>query len=151
MSGGKHWINHDNEAIDDIFRGLEVIFDWLQRVMVTIEADMSHACSGHQIQHAFEKTIACAQDGGEDQLLSLEDRRFHWHHRCIDMHGGQFEIARHFIAKQQRYFFQQTPETGGRGFALAHNGELVLDKRMADDINAHVVSTFLVIFIDCNG
>ena len=147
MSGGQHRVDHDDEAVDDVFRGLEVIFDRLQRIVITIKADMGDARGRYQIEHAFEKTIACAQDRGEDKLLAFKDRRIHWHQRGFDRHGGQFEIACHFIAEQQRYFLQQPPKAGCGRFLLAHDGELVLDKRMADDCNAHDLSTFLVIFL----
>jgi len=44
---------------------------------------MGDARGGHQVQHAIQKPIAGAQDGGEDQLLALDDRRGHRAHRAF--------------------------------------------------------------------
>src|SRR5690606_32663931 len=59
--------------------------------------------------------------------------RFHPRQRRLDGARRQLQIARHLVAKKKRNLAQQAAETCGRGFLVAHDRQLVLDKWMIDD------------------
>ncbi|MCY1299846.1 hypothetical protein D9M70_493900 [compost metagenome] len=81
--------------------------------MVTIDADVRDAGRRHQLEHAFQKPVAGAQDRGEHKLLALEDRRVHFLQRSLDPLHRQFEIARDLVAEQRRDLPEKPAKTRG--------------------------------------
>ena len=92
----------------------------MQGLRIAIDADMADAGRGHEIEHAFEKTLAGAQDRDDDQLLALEDRRLHLGERCLDRLGGHRQVAGDLIGEKEADLAQQLAEYGGRRVLVAH-------------------------------
>ena len=133
MAGRQHGIHHDHEASGDVLRRLEIIFDGFQCFRIPIEADMGHAGGGDHRQHAVEKARARPQDRREDQLLAGDLPGRGRGDRGLDLHLVHRQVAGDLIADQGRRLAHQGPEGPGRGRPVPHAGQLVLDKRVADD------------------
>ena len=88
---------------------------------------------GHEVEHPFEQPVAGAQDRGEDQLLAGDLLRLHMRERRVDLHRLERQVARRLVADQRRRLAQELAEAARRGFLVAHDGELVLHQRVADD------------------
>ncbi|VVT27376.1 hypothetical protein RV134_350030 [Roseovarius sp. EC-HK134] len=133
IAGGQHRIDHNREALAKLFRHLEVVFHGLQRCLVPVEPDKTHARRGDQFQHAVEQAVARAQNRDERQFAPGQDWRVHFHKRRVDGAGGHWQFARDLIGEQLADFAQELAEDGCGGFLLPHQGQFVLNERVIDD------------------
>ena len=60
VGGGQHRVDDDDQPVLEVGRGLEVILDRLQRLVVAVDADMGDAGGGDEIEHAIEQPVAGA-------------------------------------------------------------------------------------------
>jgi len=91
-----------------------------------------HPSRRHQVQHPLQQAVAGAQDGYQHQLLAGEHRGVDVGERGCDLFLAERQVAHHLVAEQKRYFAQQLAELRGRGFAPAHQRELVLDQGVVE-------------------
>ena len=96
---------------------------------------MAHARTRNHLQHAVEKTIARAQDGGEHDLLAVDHAGFHGLQRGLDLNLVHGHLARDLVGQQGAEFVHQLAETLGAGVLAAHQRELVLDQGVIDDVD----------------
>ncbi len=75
VAGRQHGIDDDDQPVIQLGRGLVVVLDRLQRLVVAIDADMGDAGGRDEVEHAVEQAIAGPQDRGEHQLLALDRGR----------------------------------------------------------------------------
>ena len=95
---------------------------------------MAHPGRGDQLDHGLGHAEAGAQDGDHGHLLAGDGGRVHLLQRRLDALPGHGQIARHLIAHQEGDLLQQLAEEDGGGALVAHDGELVLDQRMIEDM-----------------
>jgi hypothetical protein len=135
VAGGDHRIAEDEGTLDRI-RQAHQVFDRLVGFGIAEHADVADARRRHQFQQAVAHADAGAQDRHDGQLLAGDDRRVDRHQRGFDLAGGQRQVARDLIAHQQRDLPEQLAEGAGRRSAVAHVRQLVLDKRVIQDVQA---------------
>ena len=135
-SGSEHRIDKDEVTIFHI-RQLAVVFDRLGGDGIAVEADDADAGRRHEFGEAFHHAEAGAQDRDDAELLAGDLFPCRFFERRLD--GDMFErlVSGEFLAHQECDFLQQTAELAGAGFFLSHNGQLVLDQRMINDMDMH--------------
>ncbi|MGX1320271.1 hypothetical protein AB7M17_003724 [Bradyrhizobium sp. USDA 377] len=136
VAGRQHRIHQDHGAVGQVLRRLEVIFHGLQRFGVAVEPDMGDARRGHQRQHAVEEADAGAQDRRQRELLAGDLRRLHGRDRRLDLDQLERQVARHLVAEQHPDLVEDLAKALGRAVLLPHQGELVLDQGVGDDVDA---------------
>ena len=70
VGGGDHRRDDDDEALAQVGRRLEEIFDGDEGLGLAVHADVGDARGRHQIEHAFHERHAGAQHRREHQLLA---------------------------------------------------------------------------------
>ena len=88
-----------HQAVGEVGRRLEVVFDRLQRLGIAVEADMGDAGRGHEVQHAVEQADAGAQDRREDELLAGDLRRLIVVSGVSISTSLERQVARHLVAR----------------------------------------------------
>ena len=137
MARGQHHIQHDHQALGDVFWNLEVILHRLQRIVVAVETDQAHPGRGYEGQQTIQQAHAGTQDGYQAKLLARQHGRHHGEQRGVDELHLQGQIAGHLIAQQVTQLAQQGAKVCRGGGALAQHGEFVLHQRMLDAMDGH--------------
>ena len=135
-SGSEHRIDEDEVTIFHI-RELAIVFDRLGGDRIAVETDDADAGRRHEFGEAFHHAEAGAQDRDDAELLAGDLFSCRFFERCLDSDIFERQIAGELIAHQERDLLQQTAELTGAGFFLSHNGQLVLDQRMINDMDMH--------------
>ena len=99
---------------------------------------MSDAGCGHEAQDAFRHAESRAQDGDDAELLARELLRAAGGDRRLDRDVFQRQAARDLIRHEHGNLFQKLPEIFRARFLLPHERELVLHKRMIDDVHGQL-------------
>ncbi|MNT70929.1 hypothetical protein D3C72_2093660 [compost metagenome] len=94
---------------------------------------MADAGARHHVQHAVQKTVACAQDGHQGQLLAVDHFADHLLHGRLDFQVLQRKVACDLIGHQRRQLAQHAAKAVGAGFLAAHQGQFVLNQGVVDD------------------
>jgi hypothetical protein len=136
VAGGEHRIDDDRVAIAHPVGDLEEVLDRLLGLGMAIQADVTDACRGQDLEHAVEDPVAGAQDRDHDRLLAVEHRRHHRRDRGLDLDQRGRQIATHLVREQHADLAQQVAERAGAGLLATHQRQLVLDQWMVDDVDA---------------
>ena len=76
-----------------------------------------------------------AEGGAYDELLALHHRGIHLHERRLDALKLDGEVARDLVREQHRDLFEELSELACRRVFASHQGQFVLNERMADDVD----------------
>ena len=134
VAGGEHRIDDDDQALGDVLGRLEIIFDRLERDRIAIEADMGEARRGDEVEHALGH-VPGRRAGSARRPASCRRSPAH----SVAAIGVSTrtslgrQVAGDLVAEQGRDLADQRAEQLGRAVAVAHDGELVLHQRVAND------------------
>src|SRR6185312_5480146 len=126
--------DHHHVALVQLAGQLEVILHGDKRFRVTVKTDMADACTGDHGQHAVQNSGACTQDGDEHQLLAVDDLPGRIFQRRLDLDVVHGHIPQHLVGHQGGDLVQKLTKTVGGSVFSTHQGELVLDQRVADQM-----------------
>src|SRR4051794_20495103 len=85
IAGGEHRIEHDGVALPHAAGHLEVVLHGAERARVAVEAHMTHARAGYDVQEAVEQARSRTQDRHEDELLAVDEAALHALERRLDL------------------------------------------------------------------
>src|SRR5579883_318266 len=148
VAGRQHRIDENDDALRDVLRKLQIVFDGIEGRGVAVDADMADTRRWDEVEHAVDEAEAGAQDRHEAELLAGEHRRAHAGERRLDLGLGEGQVARRFVEHERRDLAQERAELARRDVLRAHQRQLVLDERMADDDD--IFGHFLPLFADQN-
>ena len=137
VPGGEHRVQHVALAARQVIgQAVGVGLD-LQGVVIAAHAQEPDLGGGQQTGHALEHAQARAQHGNDDRPGLGELAPDGGRDGGVDRGLGDRHLARRLVGQQRDEFVHQLPESGGRGLAVAQNGEFVGDERMVGNVNAH--------------
>ena len=134
-AGSQHRVQNQNIALCDILRQLAEVLHRLQGLLVAVQADEAHLCSGQQGQHTVQHTHACAQDGHQSQLAASQHLGLCHGDGCFDLHLFQRQVTGRFVAQQGRDLANEVTELLGAGVAVTQQADFVLDQGMVNNFN----------------
>lgn len=147
-AGGEHRVGDDDRALLDVFRKLAVIDDRFVRLLIAVQADVAHLGDGDEHLQAFDHAHAGSQDRDDGELVSGDSLRRHLADGRFDFHALQRDVAGDLVTHQEGDFLEKFPEILGSGFLHAHDGQLVLDHRVVDNMQlAHSFGYLLIRFL----
>ena len=129
----EHWIEQKEIALGRVARHFEVVVDRLERVVVSVQPDVSDTRARDEAIDPLDHAQARAKDGHERQLLPAHALSHRWLERRVHGHRLEREIARCFVRHQHRDLVHQLLEDLRRRSPIAQNRQLVLDERVRDD------------------
>ena len=110
------------------------------RLRVAVHADVSHLGDRNQVLQTVHHAQSRAEDGHDGELASGHHLCLHLGNGCLDGDFLQRQIAEDLIAHQHGDFVEQLPEVLGAGLAVAHDGQLMGNQRVVDNVQvAHDV------------
>ena len=127
-----HRVDDDVVAVGSVGQAHEVFDGFV--LGVAVDADVTDAGGGKQGEEAVGHAEAGAQDWNDDGILFDEHGRLGRADRGFDVLELRREVAGDFVAHQERDFMEQSAEVLRAGVFVAHQGELVLDEGMVDDV-----------------
>ena len=133
MAGREHRVEHDRVPLGQVVGQLEVVLDGLERLLVPVHPDESHARARDERQHAVEHPHSRAQDRADRDLLPRDPLRRHGLERRFDLRAFGGHVLRRLVREEERDLVRELAEVDGRRLLVAQVAELVLDQRMADD------------------
>ena len=136
-AGSQHRVQNQNIALCDILRQFAEVLHGLQGLLVAVQADEAHLCSGQQGQHTVQHTHACAQDGHQSQLAASQHLGLCHGDGRLDLHLFQRQVTGRFVAQQGCDLANEVTELLGAGLLVAQNAQLVLQQRMLNDHRGH--------------
>ena len=136
-AGCQHRVQDQNVALCNVLGQLAEVLHGLQGLLVAVQADEAHLCSGQQGQHTVQHTHACAQDGHQSQLAASQHLGLCHGDGCFDLHLFQRQVTGRFVAQQGRDLANEVTELLGTGLLVAQNAQLVLQQRMLNDHRGH--------------
>ena len=134
-AGGQHGIQQDQLALLSVRGKLAVVFHGLQGLGVAIQADMADAAGRNHVHDAIHHAQAGAQNRYDAQLLAGQHLLGGLAQRSLDLHVNSGQITGHFIDHQHGDLLQQLAELLGAGGGLTHDGQLVLNQGMIENMN----------------
>ena len=138
-TGSEHGIEKQKLTFGSITRDLEVVIHRLERVVVSIQADVSDARGRNETQNSFHHSESGPQNRHECQLLAthaVTRRSLEW---CV--HRNDLERKRDggFIRQQHREFINKFLEDLGWSVATSQQSDLVLHQWMPHESEVRVL------------
>ena len=129
----EHRVEDEEIPLCRIARNLEVVVDRLQRVMISVEADVPDARRWNEAKNPFHHPESGAQDRHERQFLSRDALADGLLERRFNRNRLEREIGRRLVGHQHRDLVDQLLEDLRRRALIAEQRHLVLHQRMAHD------------------
>ena len=107
----------------------------LQRLLIAVHTDVSHAGGGDQTQHAVYQTKTGTEDGNHHEFAARQRGRFHFADRCFDVLGGQGKVPGSLIGDEHADLGYQLAEILDAGVLVAHDRQLVGHQGMVHDVH----------------
>ena len=130
-----HRIDHDDGRLGDVLRHLVIVLDGLFGLLVTVHADVADAREGHEREQTLDHAKARPQDRDDGELVLCEDLALGRLDGGLDRLWARLEIARHLVAHEHRNLVQELAELRGLRVLVAHDGELVGDQRVVENVH----------------
>src|SRR5262245_53310848 len=70
VPGREHRVEEDDVALGDVSRELDVVLDWLKRLLVPVETDEADARPGYETEDAVEHPDPGPKDRANSHLLA---------------------------------------------------------------------------------
>lgn len=110
-------------------------------LLIAVESDMSHLGHRNERQHPVQHTHTGTKYRHNSQFAARNLRGTHLAYRSFYFLVGQRQIPRDFIPHKQGNLSKQLSEILGSGVLVPHNGQLVLNHWVVDDVySAHIFS-----------
>ena len=133
-AGGKHRVEDNQFTFLRVGGKLAVVFHGVQRHGIAVEADVTDAAGRNQVRNAVHHAQTSAQNRHDAQLLAREYLRLHLADGRFNLDFLSGQVASDFVDHQRGDFFQQFAEFLGSRFLLAHDGQLMLNQRMVENV-----------------
>ena len=130
----EHRIRQDDQALLDVLRKLAVIHHRLVGRLIAVQADVADLGHRHEGMQALDHAHARTQDGHDGELAAAHLLGRHLADRRLNIFVLKGKVPGHFIAHQQRDLLEQLAEILGTGLLVTHDGQLVLDHRVVDNM-----------------
>ena len=138
-AGGEHRVSDDDETLLDVLGELAVINHRLVGLFVAVQADVADLGNGNELVQALYHTHTCAQDRDDGKLAARDYPALHRAERGLDIDFLQGDVTGDLVTHKEGDLFEKFAEILGSGFLVPHNGQLVLDHRVVDDVQlAHI-------------
>ena len=116
--------------------------------LVAVETDVAHFGNGNQALQPFHHTQAGPENRDNGQFAAADGLGHGLANRGFNLDIGEREVTQDLITHQESDFFEQFAEILGTGFLHSHDGQLVLNHRMVDNVQlAHGGVVFVFLFI----
>ena len=131
-AGGEHGVEQEYPHGLGAGRELAVVLDGPERLLIAVDADMADLGGRNQVEDAVDHAEAGAEDGDEEDLLG-ELLGVAGGQRGLDADRLESQVAGDFVDEEVGQFVERLAEMLVVGVAVAEDGELVLDERVAQE------------------
>ena len=145
-AGRQHRVQNQNIALCDILRQLAEVLHRLQGLLVAVQADEAHLCSGQQGQHTVQHTHAGAQDGHQSQLAACQHLGLCHGDGGLDLDLLHGQVTGGLVAQQGCDLADQITELLGTGLLVAQNAQLVLQQGVLNDHGGHNNTLLIILY-----
>src|SRR6266550_542180 len=131
-AGGEHGIEHEEIARVFARWDFEIVVDRLERVVLTVDADVADAGRRDELRDALDHAESGAQDRHEGELLPRYADAPHALERGFHLRGLERQVFRHLVRHEHGDLVHELLEIPRGGVLVPQDRELVLNQRVIE-------------------
>ena len=120
-----------------------VIFNGEVGLGITVHTDVANTCYGNETEKTVYHAKTCAENGNDSKLLARNSLLHALANGGLDFHVLGGEISCDFISHQHGYLVKELLELACGGVLHTHDGQLVLNKGVLNNLEFAHKSYFL--------